>query len=310
MSCITRCVLRYGLLGTLALGGVTALVGPDRMMAGLSQVRTKAQNVVDHVVDDPIALRHQLEQLADQYPDRIAEVRGEVAEVDHQISQFERDVEIATRVVAMTTEDLSELKTLVARAEAEAATSARPVAIRYGGVRFDLEEAYTEGRRINNVRGNYQDRLAHDNVQLKFLHEQKGRLTEILTKLEEEYDTYQGQLWQLDRQIDAIQRNERLIELTEAQQATLDSYDRFGKVQNLKQIEAKLAEIRAIQESQLQTLAKSGIRDDYEAQAAFELDSEGDAVSPFGTLQEIEIDEDEPTVEDKSVAFLGPIVIE
>ena len=47
MSGITRCILRYGVIGALALGGVTLLVGPDRMAAGLSQVRVKAQNVVD-----------------------------------------------------------------------------------------------------------------------------------------------------------------------------------------------------------------------------------------------------------------------
>jgi chromosome segregation ATPase len=289
----------------MALGGVTLLVGPDRVAAGLSQVRVKAQNVVDSCVDDPIALRRQLEQLADEYPDRIAEVRGEVAEVDHQLAEFGRDIEIAQRVVALTTDDLTNLKTLVARAENESESSTRQVSIRYQGVRFDIDEAYTEGRRINSVRSNYEDRLAHDEFQLELLGEQKRRLVEILTKLETEFDTYQGQLWQLDRQIDSIQRNERLIKLTERQQATLESYERFGKVKNLKQLEAKLAEIAAFQEAQLQTLQKRGVHYNYEERALFEvIGGMTPEADPF------EAGSDEPKVDDKSMAWLGAKVIE
>jgi chromosome segregation ATPase len=310
MSIITRGILRYGLIGAFALGGVTLLVGPDRVATGLCQIRTKAQTIVDGAIDDPMALRRQLEHLADEYPDRIAEVQGEIAEVDHQIGEFERDVDVAQRVVAMTSDDLTNLKTLVARAE-ESSGGARRVAIRYDGVRFDLEEAYNEGRRINNVRINYQDRLAHDNVQLKFLQEQKTALTDILDTLEDEYSTYQTQLWQLDREIDAIQRNERLIELTEHQQATLESYSRFGKVHNLKQLEAKLAELRTKQEAQLAHLKKRGIHDDYEKRARYDIDA-GELEDPF--TQIFELDEapadDAAPAEDKSVVFAGPIVIE
>lgn len=312
MSCITRGILRYGVIGGLALGGVTLLVGPERVATGLAHVRTKAQNVVDSCVDDPAALRHQLEQLADEYPDRIAEVRGQVAEVDHQISQLERDVDIAKRVVAMTTDDLKNLKTLVARAEVEAGTSpSRVVNIRYEGVRFDLDEAYTEGNRISHVRGTYADRLANDKVQLQFLEEQRTRLSDILEKLEDEFSTYQAQLWQLDRQIDAIQRNERLIELTKQQQATLKSYERFGKVQNLKQLEAKLAALRTTQEAQLESLTKSGVNRDYEKRAARDLDDASFDDGPFSEVFELDDADEEAEDADasKSVAW-APIIVE
>ena len=312
MSSITRGILRYGVIGGLALGGVTLLVGPERVAAGLAQVRVKAQNVVDSCVDDPVALRRQLEQMADEYPDRIAEVRGEIAEVTHQIGQFDRDVAIAQQVVLMTTNDLQEFKTLVARAEAEVRTTARPISIRHDGVRYDIEEAYDEGRRINNVRGTYQDRLSHDEFQLKLLNEQKDRLTEILVKMEGEYSTYQSKLWQLDRQIDAVQRNERLIKLTEDQQATLESYNRFGKIRNLKQLEAKLAEIRAFQQAQLETLEKRGVHYDYEERARFELDANGEVLGPFDVIIEIDMDADaeEGPQPDRSVVWAGPKIIE
>ena len=317
--CITRSLLRWGLVGGLALGGMTLLVGPERVSAGLAQIRGKAQNVVDNLVDDPIALRRQLEGLAEQYPDRIVEVRGEIAQVEQQLKQYDHDIDVASRVVAMTTDHLGQLKTLVARAEESAQQTMRPVAIRFEGVKFNIEEAYNEARRINNVRGTYQDRLASDQQQVAFLAQQKDRLVEILDKLETEYGTFQAQLWQLDRQIDAIERNERLITLTEQQQATLASYEKFGKVGSLKQLEAKLAELRAVQEAQLESLSKKGINTDYENRAQYEMSTEGLSDNPFDVLEQQQPSaEPEQTIEEtpskdrsnKTFAFAEPIVIE
>lgn len=318
---ITRCILRWGLVSGLALGGVTLLVGPERVAAGLSMIRSKAQGVVDNAISDPVALRHQLQGLAEQYPDRIGQVRGEIAEVDHQLGQFERDMEISKRVVAMTTEDLGQLKSLVARAESSVKETNRPVALRFEGVKFNIDEAYNEARRINNVKATYQDRFANDQQQFAFLTEQKGRLIEILNKLETEYSTFQAQMWQLDRQIDSIERNNRLIELTEQQQATLASYEKFGKVGSLKQIEAKLAELRAVQQAQLETLTKQGSHTNYESKAEMDLNTNSLNDNPFADVDEDAAPGDEsaqPTNNGsdsakeagKKLAFADPIVIE
>ena len=309
MSCVTRCIFRWGLISTLALGGATLLIGPERVGAGLAHVRAKAQSVVDGAMDNPLTLRRQLQELAEEYPHRIARVQGEIAEVNTQISQFERDSEVATRVVAMTTEDLGELKTLLARANK---VEGRPVYVRFEGVRFDVGEAYGEARRIQNVRTSYGDRLACNQQQLAVLSQQKGRLFEILVKLEDEFATFETQMWQLDRQIDAIERNGRLIEMTEQLHATLEGYDHWGKLDNLKQLQAKMAELQAIQNAQLDTLAKSGIRYDYEKRAQFEIDGvdsqAGD--SPFELFEDTNNEVEVEQVDEDSFAWLGPVVIE
>jgi chromosome segregation ATPase len=306
---IPRFILRWGLISALALGGATLLIGPERVAAGLAHVRAQAQSVVDHAIDDPMVLRRQLEELADEYPDRIAKVQGEVAEVEHQIMQFDHDNEIASRVVAMTASDLGELKTLIARAE-EVENDGRVVAVRFEGVRFNLDQAYNEARRINNVRGNYSDRLACNDQQLTLLTQQKTHLVDILTTLEDEYTTFETQMWQLDRKIDAIERNQRMIEMTEELQATLQTYDKWGKVGNLKQLEAKLAELQTIQEAQLAALEKKGVRYDYEKRAKYELDMEtAPADDPFRGVEEIDT-EVEIHDEADSFAFLGPVIVE
>jgi chromosome segregation ATPase len=296
----------------LALGGLTLLVGPNRVAASLAQVRAKAQCVVDDVIDDPIALRRQLEQLAEQYPDRIAEVRGEIAEVDHQFGQLTRDIEIATRVVAYTGEDLSVLQNRIARAQEEAASNVRRVYIRFEGVRFDIDEAYTEALRIGNVRRTYNDRLAYDQQQAEMLDQQRSRLTEILNKLEEDFNTYQTQLWTLGRQIDAIGRNDRLIELMEEQQETMASYDRYARVSSLSQIEGKLAELRTIQEAQMDQLSKQGSRNNYEQKAQYDMDRENPMHDAYERLmQDLEEGDDaEPASTPDSIAFAQPIIID
>ena len=308
MFCFSRCILRWGLVTGLALGGVTLLVGPERVAAGLACVRAKAQSVFDSVSDDPLVLRRQLQELGNEYPHRIAKVRGEIAEVDKQVAQFHEDSEVAQRVIAITTEDLMELKTLITRAER---ISDRPVFIRFEGIRFDCDQARSEARHIAQIRLNYTDRLATNDQQLGVLQQQKGRLHEILNKLEDEYGTFQTQMWQLDRQIDAIQRNDRLIEMTRELQATLAGYDRWGQVGNLKQLESKLAELRTIQDAQLETLSRQGYRERYEDRARYELKTVEPDLDP---LEEIfnELDT-EPADEEASVesfAFNGPVVVE
>jgi chromosome segregation ATPase len=310
MSCVTRCIFRWGLISTLALGGATLLIGPERVGAGLAHVRAKAQSVIDGAMDNPVALRRQLVALAEEYPQRIARVQGEIAEVNHQIGQFDRDSEVATRVVAMTTEDLGELKTLITRAQE---VEGRPVYVRFEGVRFGVDQAYSEARRIQSVRTSYGDRLACNRQQLEVLTLQKTRLVEILTKLEDEFSTFETQMWQLDRQIDAIERNGRLIEMTEQLHATLEGYDHWGKLDNLKQLQAKMAELQAIQDAQLQTMAKAGIRYDYEKRAKVELDGINEPVNddPFGNLYEdTNTDVEAETADDDSFAWLGPVVVE
>ena len=306
---ITRCIFRWGLISTLALGGATLLIGPERVAAGLAHVRATAQSFVDTATDNPAVLRRQLVALAEEYPQRIAAVRGEIAEVNHQIAQFDRDSEVAARVVAMTTEDLGELKTLITRAQN---VEGRPVFVRFEGVRFGMNQAYDEARRIQNVRTSYGDRLACNQQQLAVLDQQQARLVEILVKLEDEYGTFETQMWQLDRQIDAIERNARLIAMTEQLHATLEGYDHWGKLDNLKQLQAKMAELQAIQDAQLDTLAKAGLREDYAKRAQYELDSGKQSVQdPFDELfQETDTDVEVEAASADSFAWLGPVVIE
>jgi len=319
MNFLTRGIVRWGLVGGLALGGAVLVFGTQPVLSCMSAVRAKAQGAVDSLVDNPTALRRQLAQMADQYPDRIAEVRGELAQVNSQIDQFQRDCEVSRRVISLASDDLTQLKELITRAETEVnaatdgvrAVSMSNVIVRFEGTRFDMDEAYQEAHRINEVRLGYADRLATNEHHLQLLTEQKARLTEIQNKLESEFATFQTQLWQLDRQIDAIERNDRLITMTKDMQQTLDGYSKFERVGNLKQLESKLAELRMVQQAQLEQLQKRSKTDNYEDRARSEImDIELDINDPFQELEPVGTQPNKLPKADPSLALRMPIIIE
>ncbi len=169
--------------------------------------------------------------------------------------------------------------------------------IRFEGVRYDLDSAYAEGRRIRTVKSNYEDRLASDRRQMELMGEQKVRLVSILEKIEHEHETYRAQLWQLDREIDAIERNDHIIAMVEQQQETLYGLDKIGSAGNLDQVRARLAEIRTVQESTILALTDSGTGSDYETRARFDT-SDQIYENPFTQTAEEEPEED-----------LGPYVL-
>ena len=269
MGATSRFIVRWGIIGGLALGGITLLVGPQRVMACIDQLREEANSVVENLVDDPIALRRQLDTLAGEYPKRIAEVHGEIARLNLQLEQFIRDEKISIRVVELTTVDLEVLRDLVEGAEATTRPNSRAT-VRFEGVRYDLDGAYSEGRRIRTVKSNYEDRLASDRRQMQLMGEQKNRLELILEKIEQEHETYRTQLWQLDREIDAIERNDHIITMVEQQQKTLSGFDRLGGAGNLNQVRARLAEIRTVQESTILALTDVETGTDYATRARFD----------------------------------------
>ena len=290
MGATSRFIVRWGIIGGLAVGGITLLVGPQRVMACIDQLRQEANTVVENLVEDPVALRRQLDDLVRQYPKKIAEIRGEIARLDQQLEQFIRDERIAIRVVELTTLDLEELRELVD--DAQSTTTLRGTSsIRFEGVRYDLDSAYSEGRRIRTVKANYEDRLASDRRQMGLMGEQKTRLVSILEKIEQEHETYRSQLWQLDREIDAIERNDHIIAMVEEQQETLSGFDRLGSVGNLDQVRSRLAEIRTVQESTILALTDMGTGSDYETRARFDTSDEL-FENPFHqTVEEPEDDE-------------------
>ncbi len=264
---LVKTAVRIAVIGGLATGAAVLVAGPERVAALSGQVRTKVNQAIDSQIDDPVALRAQLRKLESQYPKRIAEVRSDLAELDSQLAALEKDQAVSQKVVALASADFEALEPLIAKAEA--ARSESPYAVinvRFGGGTLTLDQAYQRGTNINQTISVYQTRAADAAQNVAFLDQQKQHLTELLNELETERAQFQAQVWQLDNEIEAIARNENLIEMVESRQATLSKYERYEAV-SLDHVKDRMRKIRAEQESRLAAMQNQSKSRNYEQEA-------------------------------------------
>ncbi len=286
---LTKTIVRVGVVTAVLAGGAILVAGPQRVSALFAQARDALNDNLDEAIDEPTALRAQLRELEEQYPERISGLRGDLAELSEQQRQVSRDRAVSERVVALADADLEQLKPLLSQAEVARAEAAPGtlVAVRFADQSLPLQDAWDRARQIGQTRTAYSARAADATRDLSYLGQQRDRLEQLLEQLEAERAEFRTQLWQLDRQVDAIARNDRLIELMERRQQTLEECSRY-EAGSLAQVQARMAEVTSRQESQLELLAADQQRLDYEDVARVQLDA-GEAPVEQPQLPLIEI---------------------
>ena len=302
-----------GLVGGVATAAMVGVAGGPRTCALFSQAKNAVTHRIDRNITDPVALRTQLRDLEAQYPQRIREVRGDLAELREQMAQLERELAVSERVVSIADRHHDQLASALTRAG-----DARIQNVSYsGGVepefvivfedeRLSEDAARTRLDHIIATRNAYAGRAADMTKHMGYLKQQEARLAGLLDKLETERAQFQAQLWDLDRQVDAIARNDRMIEIMQKRQDCIDEQSRY-RAASLDQLRSKLAELRAEQESRLESLAGDQTRTNYEEQAKLELDRETgsrelnvERIEPAPVRKVIEIKPDADSTEDES----------
>jgi len=278
MTCLFKGIFRTGVLATVVLSALAAgavlVAGTDRTKAAIHQMHEKVISTIDEAIDDPVALRSKLIELEKEYPERIAQVRGDMAELNEQVRQLEREREISRRVVSLADRDLMDLEPKVKQAAASSADSGvRLAAVTFNDKVYSYESASRKLNQIRHTRVAYANRAADADHDLTYLHQQSDRMNELLVQLEGEHAQFQSQLLQLSRQVDSIARNERLIKLLDKRNKTIEECSRYNVV-SLDQLTGKLSEIRSRQEAELDILASHGKQVDYEDMARMQLDTE------------------------------------
>lgn len=267
-----RTIFRVGVIGMVTTGvltgGALLIAGPQRTKAVMHKVKGDLLDQIDSRIDDPTALRAQLEKLEQEYPARIKQVHADLAELNEQIRQLRREQGICERVVEMADADLAELEPKVREAAAVQASNGhtRASAIALDDRVYSFERAAAKVGQIRQTRIAYSERGANAAHDLTYLDQQAARLQELAVQLENERAQFQGQIWGLSRQVDAIARNERLIELVEKRNRTIEECSRYDAV-SLDQITSRLNEIRSRQEAELDLLASARAEVDYEEMA-------------------------------------------
>ncbi len=263
------------LLAGLAAGGTMLVAGPDRAKAIFDQGKDYVCDTIDRQIDETTALRAQLTELERGYPRKIAEVRGELAEIGEQVRMLDREHRISARVVSMAERDLEELEPLLAEAEAARVEhgATQLVSVRFDDRVWEYDRALARAHQIRQTAAMFAGRGADADHDLNYLLQQATQFEELLLQLTTEHARFQTQLQQLERQVDSIARNDRLIEIVEARQRTFDECSRY-EIVSLDQITQRLAQIRSRQVAELDVLANQGKAMDYEEMARFELQVE------------------------------------
>lgn len=296
MAGIIRTVVRVGVIGTLAAGGVAVIVSASpRARALLSQVQTNVNEAIDSQIDDPVALRAKLRDLVAQNPKRVAEVRADLSEVDEQIAEFERELAISNRVVELAQGDLDTLDALLKQAgqarTRHASFDGQPtvIRIRFNDRSLSLDEAYARAAQITNQRDAYTKRAANIRNNLGYLAKQRTQLEQVMTKLESEQSQLQSELWLLERDLDTIARNDRLLEMMKRRQETIDRNARYVGT-SIEGYKTQVARIKGEQARRMESLQRGSLEENYVNRAQMELDRNRAARSLYtpdegGTIQ-------------------------
>ncbi|MDX2130892.1 MAG: hypothetical protein SFY69_02420 [Planctomycetota bacterium] len=269
-------IVRYAVITGLVGGTAALIAGPDRIGALASQTRGAINSAIDEQIEDPVALRAQMRSLGAEYPERIAAVERDLAEVRAQMGQLRQESEVTERVVTLASADLDQLRDLIGRAETARTASmdvrgGAIVRVVFNEESLDLDGAYGKARSIQQVQDAYVSRAADIERDMGYLTQQEQRLGQLAGQLRQEYTEFQAQLWQMDRQVDTIARNERLITMMEKRQRTLDDNSRYH-AGSMQQLTGRFADIRAKQEARLETLSQSTSINNYEERAKVQLD--------------------------------------
>jgi chromosome segregation ATPase len=297
MAGIVKNAVRLGVIGTI-VGGAAIIAFPGRAGAIACQAKSNIENVIDRNIDDPVKLRQQLHELEGKYPKKIGQVRADLGELQVQIAEVQREYKINQRVVSYADQDLAALEEALGEARNVRAGRGGYAIVRVvlDGRPMEPDQAMSKGNEIRETRSAYAARASDLEVQLGYLNQQEQRLAGLLTKLETERSEFQAQLWQLNREIDSIARNERMIEMMERRQKTIDELSPYS-ADTVKQVKTRIASVLSQQEQRLEALAGRDGAVDYEERAKWDLDreergvpSESDADASFDSFEPEVID--------------------
>lgn len=284
--CIGKTIFRTALIGGLAVGGMTLLVGPQRVMAGGAQIQHFFTSWFDSNVEDPVVIRYQLKQLQKAYPEKIRETVRHLAEIDSEIAAVQRDRDVAQKMISTGQADLASLRSLVDKAGyvQQASYSDRPVVIRFQGQHLTVEQAYSKAATVQQTAMNYSERLAVNERDMKLLLGQRERMASQLDQLQSEYAAFQAKTAQIERQIASIERNKSITNSLEEREDMLASNDRWN-VANLDQIVNRLSAVQSEQQAMLEALSKRAVERDYEKEALGRIALDNLKADPFSLAQ-------------------------
>ena len=178
------------------------------------------------------------------------------------ISKLEEELAVSDRVVVLEGEDLAQLRSQ--------ASGAQLTSLSGGTLRAQISRQGARERSLEQIILANQGCAVEAVQDLEVLKGQEQRLDGMVQQLESERAQFQVQLSQLERQVDSIARNDRMITLMEKRNRTIEKIRSWDAV-SLDQISSHITKIRTRQEARLDVLTQDEEHVNYEDLAREEL---------------------------------------
>jgi len=265
---------RWGVIGALGLAGLIAVVGLTRVKTAWWSVRDHLRSNVDEIVDTRVALQHEIRKLQDEYPERIADLRIQVKEIDRDLGSCSEDVNLCQEVVALCESDIMVLNAKLEVADSDA-DGLGPDRVEFRSERLGRAEALTRAGRIAATASSYRDRLNDLTAEQQILREERGRLRAELAEMEREFREFQTEVGTIAREIDSLKRKEKLVKVAERRQKDTD--DIFAdRASGLTAVKEKIERRKIQLDERLRALRGVRSGNEYEARARLRLVQAGD----------------------------------
>lgn len=255
---------RWGLTGLLVTVGLVAVVGLARVKTAYYSVRDHLRTNMDDLVDSRVALRHELGKLQKEYPERIADLRVELARADRDLAACLDDRRICEEVVLLAENDLDVLQQRISHA---GNGDLGFVSIEFRSERLGPDEATRRAARIASTATSYRRRLGDLEGEADLLREERASLQNQLTEIQSEYRTFQAEASSLLREIDALQRKEKMVEIAERRAGRGDEDPFSDRSASLARVKEKIEARRIRLDEKLRAIRGFKSGDAYEAEA-------------------------------------------
>jgi chromosome segregation ATPase len=261
-----RSIVKWGVIGGLSLTALFAIVGGTRLKTAVWSVRDHIRSNVDELVDTRTALEHEVKKLMKEYPERIAEIQFQLHQIDGDIVKCSRQLRKCEETASVAKSDMDLIRTRLDRADADA-DGVGPVVIEFRAKRLDRSEALSEAAEAAEYMAIYNERSADLRSEQRLLTEEKLRLAGELAGLQHEYADFQAEVDRIGRDIDSLERKEKLVQLAERRNGEREDIfaDRASSLNVLKE---RIVKKKLLLDQKIKAVhVMHGAANEYEARA-------------------------------------------
>jgi len=242
-----RRIVKWTVVSGLVVFGLVSVVGATRIKTAWWSVRDHLRSNVDELVDTRVALQHEIRKLQKEYPERIADLRVQVREIEKNVQECERDRRVCEEVVLLCESDAEVLQAKLTTADSETETVGLvPANVEFRAERLDRRDALHRAAQITETAVAYRSRMDDLDSEHQLLKEERVRIHAELAELESEYRQFKAEIGSMNREIDALKRKEDLVELARRRQGDQEDLfsDRATALQTVRdRIERKKIEL-------------------------------------------------------------------